>query len=143
MLSWVSEVVARHRRWDDLKENKLKVVLDELVTNVISHGAVEPPGFVEVDIDIDSTDLAETCLSVRDNSYPFDPLRYSPQRAADVYEDPGPIPVGGWGIGLVKDIASHISYTRDDGWNRLVLYILDEDDAERESGCSFTAQGGA
>ena len=105
---------AGHGISDEIRAD-LRLVLDELLSNIIDYGYGRPDGNIEV----------ETCLlpdrvrlAVRDWSHPFNPLA---QPAPDFSGDPDDRPVGGLGIHLVRQLMDAVEYSHDGTRNELVL----------------------
>ncbi|WP_229591595.1 SpoIIE family protein phosphatase [Pseudodesulfovibrio sediminis] len=96
----------------------LTLVLDELITNIISYGYAdfdEHP--IDVSISIDGDILT---IQVEDDSTPFNILDAPPPELDVPLEERGK-PVGGMGIHLVKNMVHHIDYKREGGKNVLTL----------------------
>jgi len=96
----------------------LTLVLDELVTNIISYGYAdydEHP--IDVTIAIDGDLLT---IRVEDDSEPFNILE-APEPELDVPLEERDKPVGGMGIHLVKNMVHNIEYEREEGKNVLTL----------------------
>lgn len=103
-------------RLPDAVRRDLLVVLDELLANVVMHGAgAQPDGTVSVVVHSrhDTVDVVVT-----DNGPPFDPLaRAAPDTALGVDDRP----IGGLGIHLVQHLVDDARYVREDGHNILTL----------------------
>lgn len=96
----------------------LTLVLDELITNIISYGYAD---FDEHPIDVSiSLDGDELIIRVEDNSEPFNILE-APAPELDVPLDEREKPIGGMGIHLIKNMVHGINYSRENGKNVLVL----------------------
>jgi anti-sigma regulatory factor (Ser/Thr protein kinase) len=110
-LTYVLDQVAVFCRAHDVDPTSfafISVVLDELLTNLLSYGEAEN-GTLEAEIAIQvSPDALEIRLS--DNGHPFDPtLRDAPDVGAAL-ED---LKIGGLGIHLVKSMSDSFSYARE------------------------------
>ncbi|MBJ3776348.1 ATP-binding protein [Acuticoccus mangrovi] len=97
----------------------LNLILEELIANVINHGAA--PGGPRVAVSV-SRDGADIVGEVRDNGIAFDPLS---RPAPDVTMPLDERPIGGLGVHLVRTLTRDLSYRRDDAHNvtRFVLAI--------------------
>ena len=86
---------------------KLRVVLDEVIANIVAHGA--PPARIpEIEAWFRRTgDVVE--LVIADNGQPFDPLAH---QAPDVSLPLDAREPGGLGIVLVRALMDDVSYTR-------------------------------
>ena len=95
----------------------LDLVLEEIVTNIINHGAAPGGATVEIAIHRDGNALKGT---VRDNAAPFDPLARPPVDVTASVEDRE---IGGLGIHLVREMTEALGYTYADGHNVLTFTI--------------------
>jgi len=92
----------------------LRLVVEEVLTNVVKYsGAAESGQPARVRWRM-STD--ELHLVFQDPGRPFDPLAEEASALADSDHSDG-----GMGILLIQAIADSIRYSREDGWNCLVL----------------------
>ena len=93
---------------------KVQMSLDEIVTNVLMHGAATEIG-VEIIVLVD-----EVVVTVIDNGHPFDPLSIpEPDTTLGLDERK----VGGLGIHLVKNTMDEVTYNFRDGRNILSLTL--------------------
>jgi|SRR5436190_21129834 len=106
--------VERGMSEDDL--TNVRLVLDEIVSNVIRHGhTADGDGRVDVSLALDGHELK---IDVTDNGIAFDPLaRPAPNLSLPIEQRP----IGGLGIYIVKTLAETIAYRREDGQNHLSL----------------------
>lgn len=104
-----TETALRERGLDDDNCANLVLVVDEWVTNVVTHGYNDKGGEIELQIDV-TNDQARICIS--DQGKPFDILS-----AEKPDLSPGVIPAGGVGIELIKRLVDELSYKQlpDDG----------------------------
>lgn len=97
----------------------LTLVLDELITNIISYGYadfdVHP---IDVTIALQGDRLT---IRVEDDSEPFNILE-APEPELDLPLDERAKPVGGLGIHLIKNMVHNIHYKRENGKNVLTLH---------------------
>ncbi|MEZ7195861.1 SpoIIE family protein phosphatase [Pseudodesulfovibrio karagichevae] len=97
----------------------LTLVLDELITNIISYGYadfnVHP---IDVTIALQGDRLT---IRVEDDSEPFNILE-APDPELDLPLDQRTKPVGGLGIHLIKNMVHGIHYKRENGKNVLTLH---------------------
>lgn len=104
----------------------LTLVLDELITNIISYGYAD---FDEHPIDV-IIGWKDNAISVRveDDAQAFNILEDAPDPEFDVPLEEREKPIGGMGVHLVKTMVDEISYERADGKNILSLkkYISKE-----------------
>ncbi|MCC6931824.1 MAG: ATP-binding protein [Deltaproteobacteria bacterium] len=91
---------------DSEEINKLKLIVEEVVTNIYKHAY----RYQAQDFNVScSTDNDGFCLIFRDNGQAFDPLKH-----AQLDLNPGieGRPIGGLGIHLVRNISKRQSYER-------------------------------
>ena len=113
------EALGTRKRWKTGLAYRVNLVLDELVTNVLTHGrdrCAESPG---VAVRIRCRDDAVR-IELSDDGVAFDPLTDAPPVAA---LDRGTIPVGGLGLHLVRNMTQTMSYRYRDGRNCLTLTL--------------------
>lgn len=101
---------------------QLMIAFDELISNALAYGAASDGGIGEtasgphkvvVQIDVkDGKALAE----VADNGQAFDPLTLPDPDTTLSVEDRE---IGGLGVHIVRKMMDDVSYSRDEGWNRL------------------------
>lgn len=92
----------------------LAIIVEELVLNIVEHGAPPPGDPIEVTFACTAGRIA---LEMRDGGRFFDP------RAADLPGDLPPERGGGAGIALVRAWATITGYERVDGRNHLRLAL--------------------
>jgi anti-sigma regulatory factor (Ser/Thr protein kinase) len=97
---------------------QLVLALDEVVTNVITHGGLASGNAVTVTVDVQGNAIL---AAVEDPGPPFDPLSEAP---------PAPLtgslqerPIGGLGLHIVRSIMQSLAYERADDRNRLVMRL--------------------
>ncbi len=96
-------------------QNRLEVVFEELVSNVIRHGFTPGSG-QRLRVHIAAGDEGVT-LAIADDGRPFDPLAHA---APAPLSDLATAPAGGLGIALVGKLASRFDYRaggNEDGFN--------------------------
>ena len=108
---------AGHAALTEDERARLLIILDELFSNIVTHG-----------YDVGTTDgEVEVTLAVRDNRLliefvddgrAFDPLGSTPP---DLDLPAAERPIGGLGIAIVRALADAASYARQGGRNRLSL----------------------
>ncbi len=97
---------------------QITLVLDELITNIISYGYDTPDSYtIEVQASCDDGILE---LRVVDDARPFNPIAAQPPEL-DVPLEERVKPIGGMGIHLVKSLMDSVEYQRKDGKNMLFL----------------------
>ena len=104
---------------------EMNLVLDELITNVITYGySNKEPHIIDIEIDLIDD---EVVMTISDDGYEFNPLVHEVQgREATLQEKP----VGGLGIFLVKEKTDEFYYRRENGKNIITLkkYIKQKED---------------
>ena len=104
-MGWSSEVLFQ-----------LRLVLEEIIINVISHGSRDGRlACVRVSLRQDANVLR---LELSDDGIAFNPLSASPPDVSLEIEDR---PIGGLGVHLIRTMMDSISYRREGDWNRLLV----------------------
>lgn len=95
---------------------QIRLVLDELLTNIISYGYADE---AEHDIDVRMGQQDRRLrFVIEDDARPFDPLT---AQAPDLDAEPVERRIGGLGIHLVRTIMDRVAYERVGDTNRLIL----------------------
>jgi len=115
LAQWV-ELCAEHRLIPADIVFHVNLVLDELVSNIISHGHWEG-GLSTIDIGIERGGGRVT-LTVEDDGVPFDPTQVGPVDIAAPLEHRA---VGGLGLHFVRSFMDDVSYRYSGGRNHLTL----------------------
>ena len=93
----------------------MAIALDELLTNILSHGLPGEGGEVTLEVDLRPDRLI---VAVSDTGPPFDPLgRSAPDTASPLTDRP----IGGLGIHLVRQLVDDVSYRRRSDRNEVTL----------------------
>ncbi|MCK9629510.1 MAG: ATP-binding protein [Bacteroidales bacterium] len=96
----------------------LNLALEEIVSNVIlyAYSVVSPENRIFIEFIKTGNNLK---FIISDSGKPFDPTtKDEPDITLEAVERP----IGGLGIFLVKQIMDDITYSRENGMNKLVLY---------------------
>lgn len=109
------EAFAQQEGWTSRLEFEVKLVVEELFTNVVNYG--ECPG-APVRIDFKS-ERDRLTIEMADSGRPFDPVADTPE--ADTASSVEDRAVGGLGIHLVLTMMDEARYRRDGDLNRLTL----------------------
>jgi len=110
--------VATECRLSDRTLGIFRLVLEELMTNSITHGRAPPSAPIEVSIEVAGDD---TVLSYSDAGFPFDPRCDLPPESR--FDDLENRPIGKLGWPLILHYFSLEEYTFAKGRNRLVLKL--------------------
>jgi len=95
---------------------EIRLVLEEIVTNIISYGYEDQKSHtIEVSIANENEDIV---LAVRDDACPFNLLEH-PEPDMDIPIEEREI--GGMGIHLVREIMDEIEYSREADQNMVVM----------------------
>jgi len=120
-LKTITEIIldsCQNYTYDDLFRNDIRLVIEEIVVNIIKHGYDEcPEQRIDLEIDINAT---EFIMTVVDGGKPFNPLDFQHLKANHSLDD---MDIGGQGINLVKQVSQHIEYKRLDNENRLTVTL--------------------
>ncbi|MCB2205995.1 ATP-binding protein [bacterium] len=109
--SAVADFAAAHGIPVALRDN-LRVVLDELINNIIRHAYTDSDEHqIDVEVALRNRQLTAT---LRDDGIPFDPFTY---QVPDTDLPLEQREVGGLGIHLVRQMMDAVSYTRSDSRN--------------------------
>lgn len=95
---------------------QIRLVLDELLTNIISYGYADE-GDHSITVRMGQYG-ARLRFELEDDARPFDPLT---ARAPDTTTEADRRPIGGLGIHLVRTIMDRVAYERVGDTNRLIL----------------------
>ncbi len=109
----------------------LRLVLDELLTNISFHASPAPEE-TSVGLTLEIVrhgDGRDVRIGLRDDGAPFNPLSYEAQPVGTL----GETPTGGRGLSLVRLLTTHGEYARADGCNRLSLALPLGDKQEADS----------
>jgi anti-sigma regulatory factor (Ser/Thr protein kinase) len=107
---------AESMSWPDDSTFKVKLVLEEILTNVISYGgdsAHRPRIILHLS---QRNDLIS--MEISDDGVAYDPLTAPPPDLESELEDR---PIGGLGIHLVRELMDSMSYRFEDGRNHLLV----------------------
>jgi serine/threonine-protein kinase RsbW len=103
----------------DTRLDELDLVVEEVFMNVCRHAYPEGvQGTVTLTFSIPAP--GELSVEVADQGMEFNPLTAPLAPSTLSLES---LPIGGWGLFLVKALASSLTYRRDSGWNRLTFGI--------------------
>ena len=91
---------------------KLYIVFDELLNNIISYG-YEDNGKHEITVEVDYSD-DELAVTIKDDGIPFNPFKGDDPDTSLSLEDRE---IGGLGIHLVKEMMDEVSYLRSTDTN--------------------------
>ena len=105
---------------------RLNLVLDELVTNCITHSLRNVPA-PHLRVCLSRSEDA-VAAEVEDNGAAFDPLVEAP--APDTTLEVENRPIGGLGVYFVKEFTDDASYERSDGFNRIKMRMKLAADAD-------------
>jgi len=111
------EAFAREEGWPSRLEFQIKLVIEEVVVNILSHG-YEEGGDHDILIEL-ASDGEKIGIEIVDDGRPYDPLTEAP--APDTEAPLADRPVGGLGVYLVCALMDEASYRREDNLNRLAL----------------------
>ncbi|GHB97964.1 IcfG protein [Thermomonas carbonis] len=102
---------------DKARIHDVQLIVEELLCNVMDHGAAAGADAMRLDATIDD---GRIILDIRDNGTAYDPLTHP---APDLDADLDDRPIGGLGIHLVRELSQDARYHRDDGWNHMRVVL--------------------
>jgi serine/threonine-protein kinase RsbW len=100
---------------DDRVINRLEVVLEELVANVVRHADLATQLKLSA-----STDSDSIAICIEDDGAEFNPLATQENSPFDKLEDAA---IGGLGIPLIKRLTRSVEYDRHGRFNRMRVVI--------------------
>jgi anti-sigma regulatory factor (Ser/Thr protein kinase) len=126
-LAWL-ESLARKHQWPPRLAFKLRLCLDEALTNIVEYGfadkaASTTPGQISVSVSAEGRRLA---LDIVDNGVAFDPTQGQPSALAASLDEAR---VGGHGLRLMQHYLEDIDYRRVNEQNHLRLTATQDADA--------------
>ena len=116
LASWVDEV-AILVNLSQRTEYALRLCLEEAVTNIVMRGQPEPGVAAELIVLRLVADRDRISVTIQDQCAAYNPLAQPPERG------PAEAGEGGLGIGLMRQHARDVSWSRIGQWNRLALSI--------------------
>lgn len=99
--------------------HRLAVVVEELAANVVMHGADGPGAATFIAVTVRQENDA-VIATIEDDGRPFDPLAKAAPDTELALEDRE---IGGLGVHFVQRMTRALSYSRQDGHNRLVAVL--------------------
>ena len=108
------EEFAERDNWPPDLVFKLNLALEELGVNIVNYSGATG----EIEISLASDDETVT-IEIADNGRPFNPL--TELDTPDVSAPLGERPIGGLGVHLVRSLMDELSYSRENGMNRLAM----------------------
>lgn len=102
---------------DPCDADRVLLALDEVGANIVQHARPAAGACFEVEL----SRAADGVLArVSDAGPPFDPTAMRPVAAGARLDE---VTIGGFGLGLVRQLAHYMDYRRDGGRNRLDLHF--------------------
>ena len=108
------EEFAERDNWPPDLVFKLNLVLEELGVNIVNYSGAT--GDIEISL---ASDAERVTVEISDDGRPFNPLL--DQETPDISAPLGNRPIGGLGIHLVRSMMDEMSYSREDGKNKLAM----------------------
>ena len=128
------ERMGQKEGWDSQTAFRANLVLEEVLTNVITHGGGDDEASPSIWVSMESSPEAVR-MEVLDDGIPFDPLQDAPglpdMRTLEQAR------MGGVGIHLVVKMTDQMGYRREDGRNRLTMTLnrpREEDEGKESEG---------
>jgi len=107
---------AESMSWPDDSIFKVKLVLEEILMNVISYGG---DGAHKPSISMHLSQKGDlVSMEIADDGIPYDPLTAPPP---DLESDLDHRPVGGLGVFLIRELMDSVAYRRENGRNHLTV----------------------
>lgn len=123
-LEWL-ERVGKQQQWPARSLFKLKLCLDETLTNIAMYGfdTAELAGDAQIRLRV-MQQGRHTALEISDNGVAFDPTGQTSRALDESLED---AQIGGHGLRLLRHYLEDLRYERRDGWNQLTLIAALDD----------------
>jgi serine/threonine-protein kinase RsbW len=110
------EACAEEQGWDHGVTMKINLALEEIIVNSINYGF--PDGRVGHILVVLAADPEQVDILIEDDGDAFDPFsKETPDLSLDIENRP----IGGLGIHFVRTCMDAWSYSRRDGFNRIML----------------------
>ena len=109
----LADAFSARERLPDAARERLAIVIEEWVVNIVEHGEPAPDSLIEIDL-ARADDLLR--LSISDAGQPFDPREIE-------HQGPNMERGGGAGLALVQAWCRIADYRWEDGRNRTVLEL--------------------
>jgi anti-sigma regulatory factor (Ser/Thr protein kinase) len=107
---------AESMSWPDDSIFKVKLVLEEILMNVISYGG---DGAHKPSISMHLSQKGDlVSMEIADDGIPYDPLTAPPP---DLESDLDHRPVGGLGVFLIRELMDSVAYRHENGRNHLTV----------------------
>lgn len=117
MLEFVLDGVAKFEFATDTSLKKLRLVCEEMITNIIEYSYPEKTGQIKIDYYVLTADK-KVVVKIIDEGIPFNPVIHKkPNLSASVEERD----IGGLGIHIAKKIVDQMEYERSEEKNILTL----------------------
>ena len=112
------EDLAQQEQWPPNFLYQVKLVLEEVLVNVINYGYGDQEGMHKIDVELISEPKTLT-IKIADDARAFDPLSQAP--VPDVEASLEDRPIGGLGVYLVQTLMDEAHYRREQDRNHLTL----------------------
>jgi len=107
---------------EDKRGHSLRLIVDELVSNICCHGSVSADGTITLTLfKADDTIV----LEIQDSGVPFNPLEHEEPDLSPPLEKRS---IGGLGLLLVRRLSKKMIYRREDGQNVLTVILDNRND---------------
>lgn len=114
---WVQAWAERNRVPPETAD-RLDLCSTELLTNIVQHAYDDCGGDHRITLRLRRDgDLLR--LDIEDDGRPFNPLSIEAPRLPTSLDD---MPVGGWGVAIVRRVSDGVRYERADGRNRFTVF---------------------
>ena len=126
-LAWL-ETLAQQQQWPRRLAFKLRLCLDEALTNIVEYGFANMPAHAaaaQIAISV-SDEGGRLAMDIVDNGVAFDPTQGQPAALAQSLDEAR---IGGHGLRLMQHYLEDIEYRRDNGQNHLRLTAASDVDA--------------
>ena len=114
ILEFIAGSMRKHHV-DDIKAFEIRLAVDEIATNVITHAYRTMRGNIRVACRREDGDIV---ITIKDEGAPFDPTKVPPP---DLSMDLDRRKIGGLGVYFAKKAMDSVTYRREEGSNVLTM----------------------
>ena len=114
ILEFIAGSMRKHHV-DDIKAFEIRLAVDEIATNVITHAYGNMKGNIRVACRREDGNIV---ITIKDEGAPFDPTKVPPP---DLSKDLDRRKIGGLGIYFAKKAMDSVTYRREEGSNVLTM----------------------
>ncbi len=111
---------------------QLDLAIEELITNIIKYG-YDDDRLHTITVDITKSEDGAVTLCICDDGHFFNPTEIANSRRSSTNGETSDLPVGGWGLSLVRQNARIFTYARRGEHNPTTVVFAPDDQAGKTS----------